>query len=77
MNWERLANAYISLGDNFLPISQLGGEEAHQSLEIIAAIEQHEDLGVDPSLCPCFIFFWQSARANAKTSATRYMQSSD
>jgi hypothetical protein len=37
--WETLVNVYMALGDHFLPVSQLGGEDAHHSLENITAIE--------------------------------------
>lgn len=40
MPWEIFADVYMRLGDNFLPVSQLGGEDAHQSLENITAIER-------------------------------------
>jgi len=39
MPWEMFADIYMRLGDHFLPVSQLGGDEAHQSLENITAIE--------------------------------------
>ena len=39
MPWEIFADVYMRLGDHFLPVSQLGGEDAHHSLENIAAIE--------------------------------------
>ncbi len=38
--WEILADVYMRLGDRFLPVSQLGGEDAHHSLENITAIEK-------------------------------------
>ncbi|TVY80444.1 Heterokaryon incompatibility protein 6 OR allele [Lachnellula suecica] len=38
--WEVLADVYMRLGDRFLPVSQLGGEDAHRSLENITAIER-------------------------------------
>jgi hypothetical protein len=37
--WETLAEVFMRLGDHFLPVSQLGGEEPQHSLENIAAIE--------------------------------------
>jgi hypothetical protein len=37
--WETLATVYMQLGDHFLPVSQLGGADAHHSLENITAIE--------------------------------------
>ncbi|OCK74060.1 HET-domain-containing protein [Lepidopterella palustris CBS 459.81] len=37
--WETLATVYMGLGDHFIPVSQLGGEDAHHSLENITAIE--------------------------------------
>ncbi|KAH7409121.1 heterokaryon incompatibility protein-domain-containing protein [Cadophora sp. MPI-SDFR-AT-0126] len=40
MPWEILADVYIRLGDRFLPVSQMGGEDAHHSLENIGAIER-------------------------------------
>lgn len=40
MPWETLADVYMRLGDRFLPVSQLGGEDAHHSLENITAIER-------------------------------------
>jgi hypothetical protein len=39
MPWEAFANIYMRLGDQFLPVSQFGGEYAQHSLENIAAIE--------------------------------------
>ena len=38
--WEILADVYMTMGDHFLPVSQLGGAEAHKSLENITAIER-------------------------------------
>ncbi|KAH7354652.1 heterokaryon incompatibility protein-domain-containing protein [Rhexocercosporidium sp. MPI-PUGE-AT-0058] len=38
--WEIFADVYMKLGDRFLPVSQLGGEDAHHSLENITAIER-------------------------------------
>ena len=40
MPWEILADVYMRMGDHFLPVSQLGGEDAHKSLENITAIER-------------------------------------
>lgn len=40
MPWEIFADVYMRLGDHFLPVSQLGGEDAHHSLENITAIER-------------------------------------
>jgi hypothetical protein len=40
MSWEVLANVYMRLGDYFLPVSQMGGKDAHHSLENITAIER-------------------------------------
>lgn len=39
IRWEIFAGVYMRLGDEFLPVSQLGGEYAQHSLENIAAIE--------------------------------------
>jgi len=39
MRWETFADIYMRLGDQFLPVSQFGGEYAQHSLENIAAIE--------------------------------------
>jgi hypothetical protein len=39
MRWETFADIYMRLGDQFLPVSQFGGEFAQHSLENIAAIE--------------------------------------
>lgn len=38
--WDTLADVYVRLGDLFLPVDQLGGEDAHYSLENITAIER-------------------------------------
>lgn len=40
ISWELLADVYMRLGDRFLPVSQMGGEDAHHSLENITAIER-------------------------------------
>jgi hypothetical protein len=40
MPWEIFADVYMRMGDHVLPVSQLGEEEAHQSLENITAIER-------------------------------------
>lgn len=39
MPWEAFADLYMRLGEHFLPVTQLGGETARQSLENITAIE--------------------------------------
>lgn len=39
MQWETFADIYMRLGDQFLPVTQFGGEYAQHSLENIAAIE--------------------------------------
>jgi hypothetical protein len=39
MRWETFAEVFMTLGDHFLPLSHFGGEDAHHSLENIAAIE--------------------------------------
>lgn len=39
MDWETFAKVFMRLGDHFLPVSQLGGEDPQHSLENIAAIE--------------------------------------
>ncbi|KAL5329566.1 hypothetical protein ACEPPN_003080 [Leptodophora sp. 'Broadleaf-Isolate-01'] len=38
--WEIFADVYMKLGDRFLPVSQIGGEDARHSLENITAIEK-------------------------------------
>ncbi|KAH6723588.1 heterokaryon incompatibility protein-domain-containing protein, partial [Leptodontidium sp. MPI-SDFR-AT-0119] len=38
--WEIFADVYMKLGDRFLPVSQIGGEDARHSLENIIAIEK-------------------------------------
>ncbi|KAE9374997.1 HET-domain-containing protein [Stipitochalara longipes BDJ] len=54
IKWEALAVVYMRLGDNFLPVSQLGGKNAHYSLENISAIENARRSQSGPLFMPLF-----------------------
>ena len=54
LEWEALADVYMRLGDNFLPITQVGGEAARYSLENIFAIENTRRSRDGPLFIPLF-----------------------
>ncbi|KAH8763885.1 heterokaryon incompatibility protein-domain-containing protein [Hyaloscypha finlandica] len=54
IEWELLADVYMRLGDNFLPIDQFGGEDARHALEIISAMENARRSQSGPLSMPLF-----------------------
>jgi hypothetical protein len=54
MRWETFADVFMRLGDQYLPVTQFGGEDAHQSLENISAIENARRSRSGPLFMPLF-----------------------